>query len=332
MNGNHNKFDVAEYVDTTDPVSVNAEVNRIFRELYVDTDTATIDRAFRDIESLYRGKFPGYHPCDTPYHDVQHVLDVTLAMARLLDGYARARSGDPPFGRQLFRLGVVTALFHDCGYVRTLDDNQHCNGGELTLIHVSRGAEFLRRYLPTIGMGEMADIAAALIHFTGYEKPVSAIEVPSLRYKILGGLLGSADIIAQMSDRCYLEKCRDRLYPEFVAGGIAVKRHASGREDVLFESGDDLVMKTPRFYESARLRLERDLGNCYAYAEHHFGGVDLYFESINRNIRFAQAIAGEHDTSSLRRIPPVTLDLHAAGGAIPNYAAINAGAASPLIH
>ena len=26
-------------------------------------------------------------------------------------------------------------------------------------------------------------------------------------------------------DRCYPEKCRDRLYPEFVAGGIARKRN-----------------------------------------------------------------------------------------------------------
>ena len=38
----------------------------------------------------------------------------------------------------------------------------------------------------------------------------------------LGHLLGTADMIAQMADRCYLEKCRDRLYPEFVLGGVAV--------------------------------------------------------------------------------------------------------------
>jgi hypothetical protein len=40
-------------------------------------------------------------------------------------------------------------------------------------------------------------------------------------FRRLGNMLGTADIIAQMADRCYLEKCRDRLFPEFVAGGLA---------------------------------------------------------------------------------------------------------------
>src|SRR5882724_5362821 len=102
---------------------------------------------------------------------------------------------------------------HDWRSVGTGEDKEHKNGGELTLTHVSRGARFLKAYLPKIGMGEVADVAASLIHFTGYEIPVAEIKVPSLRYKLLGSLLGSADIIAQMSDRCYLEKCRDRLYP-----------------------------------------------------------------------------------------------------------------------
>src|SRR2546426_7133982 len=108
---------------------------------------------------MYRGDRPGYHACDTAYHDIQHVLEVTLAMARLIDGYERARMGLEPLDAAMFRLGVITALFHDCGYIRTLDDRQHKNGGELTLTHVSRGARFLRDYLPKIGMGEVADVS-----------------------------------------------------------------------------------------------------------------------------------------------------------------------------
>ncbi|OGT79488.1 MAG: hypothetical protein A3H91_01665 [Gammaproteobacteria bacterium RIFCSPLOWO2_02_FULL_61_13] len=67
---------------------------------------------------LYAGRLPGYHASDTHYHDVQHVLEVTLAMARLLDGYASAKIGPDPLGAPLFRLGVIMALFRDCGYVR----------------------------------------------------------------------------------------------------------------------------------------------------------------------------------------------------------------------
>src|SRR5208282_1094544 len=218
FHGNH--FDVSDTVDVTVPAAVNAEVARIFIELYPSHSITKIDRAFRDFDALYRGKFPGFHGCDTPYHNIQHVLDVTLAMARLTDGYERAGIGADRLESQHFGLGIVTALFHDCGYIREKSDTEHSNGAEMTLTHVSRGASFLKAYLPTIGMPEMADIAATLIHFTGYEIPVAQITVPSLLYKLLGSLLGSADIIAQMSDRCYLEKCRDRLYPEFVAGGI----------------------------------------------------------------------------------------------------------------
>jgi hypothetical protein len=301
MKPDRNHYDVSDSIDVTDPSAVNAEVKRIFLALYPDASTSRIDQAFRDLRLLYQGRFPGYHSSDTAYHDIQHVLDVTLAMARLMEGYERAKIGPGPIGDQLFCLGIVTALFHDCGYVRELDDTVHRNGAELTLTHVSRGARFLQRYLPQIGMGEMAEIAAALIHFTGYEMPLAQIKVPTLRHSLLGNLLGSADIIAQLSDRCYLEKCRDRLYPEFLAGGIARKRLPDGSEDVVYESGDDLLMKTPEFCAAAMQRLEKDLGGCYRYAGYNFGGRDLYRMRIDKNLRFAQALSQAHDTSALKR-------------------------------
>ena len=307
MSSRGNEFDVSCRVNTTDPGVVSSEVNRIYLDLYPGASASQLDRAFEDLSALYRGTLPGYHACDTAYHDIQHVLDVTLATARLIDGYERARIGKESLDAAMFRLGVITALFHDCGYIRTLDDTSHRNGGELTLIHVSRGARFLRNYLPTIGMADVADIAASLIHFTGYEIPVSQIRVPSLSYKLLGSLLGSADIIAQMSDRCYLEKCRDRLYPEFVAAGIARKRLPDGREELVYESGEDLVKKTPRFYQSASQRLDADLGGTHKYASDHFGGRHLYLEELKKNIEFARSIAEEGDLTVLKRQPPATM-------------------------
>ena len=302
-----NDYDVSAQFNTTDPQVVNDEVDRIYLELYPAAPTKLLDHAFRDLTRLYRGEYPGYHPCDTAYHDVQHVLDVTLAMARLIDGYERSRIGTQPFGDSLFRLGVITALFHDMGYVRELTDNEHKNGAEYTRTHVSRGSIFLKDYLPKIGMAEMADIAAELIHFTGYEIPVAKIKVSAPIHRLLGSMLGSADIIAQMADRCYLEKCRDRLYPEFVAGGLTTQRTPEGVERVVFASGEDLVIKTPLFFEGASKRLNLDLGGCYSYAQQHFGGQNLYLEEVNKNIQFAQEISKVNDPSTLKRIPPETL-------------------------
>ena len=303
-----NEYDVTRNVRTTDPVAVNREVERIFLGLYSEASTQRLDQAFADMTRLFRGEYPGYHACDTAYHDIQHTLDVTLAMARLIDGYERARTrGMESFSAELFQLGVVTALCHDIGYLREERDTKAQNGAEYTLTHVSRGGQFLRSYLPKLGLGKLGDVAASLIHFTGYEIPVSKIQVPDAKFRVLGNLLGSADIIAQMSDRCYLEKCRDRLYPELLAGGIARRRDPDGREQVLYASGDDLVLKTPGFYRLANKRLEGDLAGSHKLAEHHFGGQNLYLDELAKNIRFAQEVSDEGDTAALRRVPPSTL-------------------------
>jgi len=211
------------------------------------------------------------------------------------------------FSAESFQLGVVTALCHDIGYLREERDTQAQNGAEYTLTHVSRGAQFLRSYLPTLGLGKLDDIAASLIHFTGYEIPISKIRLPDTKFRVLGNLPGSADIIAQMSDRCYLEKCRDRLYPEFLAAGIARRRDPDGREHVVYASGDDLVLQTPGFYRGANKRLEDELAGSHKLAERHFGGQNLYLDEVAKNIRFAQEVSDEGDTSALRRVPPSTL-------------------------
>jgi hypothetical protein len=302
MNFRRAEFDVTNRINTTDPVCVKLEVARIHRALYSRSHPAAILQAFDDIARLYRGHYPGYAACDTEYHDLQHVLEVTLAMARLLDGYERSRGDGPAIGDRLHQLGVICALFHDCGYIRKLHDKKHLNGAEYTTTHVSRGAKFLKDYLPTIGMAEFADVAGCIVHFTGYERPVATIRVPAPIYKLVGSLLGSADIIAQMSDRCYLEKCRDRLYPEFVAGGITRKNTDNG-EIVVFASPEDLVRKTPSFYANASRRLEADLGGAYQYAMAHFGGNNLYMDAVRQNVRFAERI-GTAEAVTLRRQPP----------------------------
>lgn len=304
MNFRRSDFDVTNRINTTDPVCVKLEVARIFTSLYPRADAKALDSAFEDMVRLYYGSYPGYARCDTQYHDVQHVLDVTLAMARLLDGYHRSRGDGPAIGPDLFQLGVVCALFHDCGYIRRLNDTKHHNGAAYTTTHVSRGGRFLREYLPTIGLDRFAEVAPQVLHYTGYERPVSTIKMPDPIYRLLGSLLGSADIIAQMSDRCYLEKCRDRLYPEFVVGGITHKQTVKG-EVVVFASADDLLRKTPSFYQNATKRLDGELGGAYQYAQSHFGGQNLYMDAVRQNIRFAERI-NEKGEIRLRRQPPVT--------------------------
>ena len=301
------EYDVSNQINTTDPAAVHSEVSRVFLGLYPDGSSEVVSRAFADCGRLYRGEYSGYHGCDTAYHNLQHVLDVTLAMARMMDGYERTRERPEPMGARLFSFGILTALFHDIGYLRHRNDTRHRNGAEYTLRHVSRGARFLEQYMRDIGMPDLAPLAGRIIHFTGYEIAVERIEVPSLMFRMIGNMLGTADIIAQMADRCYLEKCRDRLYPEFVGGGLASAESATERNPAaLFSSARDLLLKTPGFYRAAAARLTDHLGASYHYAKNHFGGQNLYLDEVAKNIRHAERVAADGDLGLLRRVPPPT--------------------------
>jgi hypothetical protein len=300
-------FDVTNKIRTIDPTEVGNEVMRVFRALYTGKPSPQIERAFKDIDLLYQGKHSDYHSCDTEYHDIQHVLDVTLTMARLLDGYERSRKDQAPLPPDYFSIGVVTALFHDFGYLRRRNDHKHRFGAEYTLTHVSRGSDFLRDYFPRIGWKQHAEAAAQLVHFTGYERKVDTIRLNDPLLRRVGEILGTADIIAQMADRCYLEKCRDRLYPEFVLGGLARRKDPDGQVVTVFESGDDLVRKTPAFYSNAMKRLDQQLNRAYAYAEVHLGGQNLYLEGMDKNMRYAKVATIDNQGDPLRRSPPITL-------------------------
>ena len=302
MEKRRNDYDVTDSVKTTDPDAVEAEVRRIYLAWYQKPGADSLHQPFENFAALYRGEHPDYHACDTGYHDMQHVLDVTLAMTRLLDGYQRV--GREKLDERLFRLGIILALYHDVGYLRHRKDTRHQQGTEYTLTHVSRGGHFLRNYLPHIGMADLAPIAARLVHYTGFEIPVEKIRLPDSSFKALGNLLGTADILGQMSDRCYLEKCHERLYPEFVAGGIAVRDNGSGEKQVVFESGADLVLKTPGFYQHAEDRLDNVLCSAHRYAEKHFEGKNLYVEAVENTVNYARTLTTSEDMARLRRLVP----------------------------
>ena len=297
-------YDVTNSVRTTDPAAVEAEVLRVFRSLFPHLQATQLQRAFERAARLYDGRHPDYWPCDTEYHDLQHILDVTLAMARLLEGYQRGREdGEQPVTGQLFMVGVLAALFHDFGYLRKRNDRKHRYGAEYTLVHVSRSAEFLRRYLNEIGFNDaLSRLGGTLVHFTGYERPAETIRLSGTLERRVGQMLGTADIIAQMSDRCYLEKCRDRLYPEFVLGRQAGLAAGNSRTLPLFASGEDLVHKTPLFYQGASKRLNLQLARSYEYAASHFGGANPYLDEMRKNVRHA-----ETPGAALRRKAPYTL-------------------------
>jgi hypothetical protein len=297
-----NKNDVANRINVESAAAVRDAVLAIFGARYPGADFGAVGRAFDDLKLLFEGRYPGYLACDTLYHDIRHTLDMTLAMARLVDGYERTCAEADRIGPRRAALGVLVALLHDSGYLKRTSEAEVENGAIFTKVHVSRSADFLTRYLPTIGFGAEASLASRLVHFTGYEMEVEDIQVSDPRDRMVGCMVGTADLVGQMSDRMYLEKVHDFLYEEFVWGKIARETLPDGREVVRYASADDLIIKTPGFYEYvARARIDKKLGAVDRYAEAHFGGANLYQSEIDHNMDFLRQAIENAELHRLRR-------------------------------
>jgi hypothetical protein len=306
-----NDYDVTNTVQVSNPAAVRDAVHELFFQTFPGTSFDKLWLAFYDFERLFTGRYPGYKGCDTTYHDMQHTLDMTLALARLVAGYERSVEPPDKLGAARAQMAIITSLFHDSGYIRHEErDKDFTNGAEFTLYHVSRSADFLRRYLPNLGLAKDVGISSMIVHFTGYELDLDEIELDDPRDIICGHLIGTADLIAQMADRCYLEKCRDRLYKEFVVGGVAVENAAPGEYMVRYKSGNDLLQKTPAFYQQVmRERLNAKFNRVYRYIEVLYNGHNPYIEAIRSNITHLVRILETGNWSLLRREPAFFLGI-----------------------
>jgi len=298
-----NQNDVSNLVNVESAPQVRDAVLQILARRYPGEDFSLVARAFDDVHALFKGRYPGFLACDTLYHDIRHTLDMTLATARLIDGHDRICAPQDRLGPRRAALGVIIALLHDSGYMKRASETSVENGAIFTKIHVSRSADFLAGYLPKVGFAEEAVTGSRIVHFTGYEMNVEDIDVRDPKDRLLGCMVGTADLIGQMSDRLYLEKCRDFLYQEFVYGRVARETLADGSEIVRYSSPQDLIIKTPGFYEYvARARIRDKLDGVDNYAAAHFDGPNLYTDAIEGNFSHLRGVLETADFNRLRRL------------------------------
>ncbi len=284
MSGNGGRIDISSLVNMDSPRDVFAEVVKIVSIMFPDFDSDGLKCVFADIARLFNGMYPGYRSCNTYYHDLRHTTDATLAMARLIHGaYVEGVS----FEERSAKLGIVSALLHDTGYIQTADDMVG-TGAKYTLVHVSRSIEFTRKYLGDIGYPE-ADIilCVKLLECTGLENKLSKICFESEEEALLGKMLGTADLLGQMANRSYPENLLI-LYYEFEEGKVPG-----------FNSELELLEKSPAFYEFTLSRFKQELGGVDRYMLPHFKArwdidKDLYAEAIDKHAEYIKHLVTHH--------------------------------------
>lgn len=298
--GHMSQMDPTGEVYLTDPDMVGKAISSILDSLYGENyDAALLASAIEDLVDAYRGDYPGLLRCDTLYHDLRHALETGLTTARLLDGHAKSLApghenehidGDHAL------LAVLLALFHDIGLQRR-DSELHLWGPVLIPVHEERGAEFMQQYLSATTLARFADksiliMATKLI----FRMP----DTWSAYDRKLAGIVASADLISQLADRCYLEKCRDFLFVEFSALGI------TGRADSPYPDRETLLAKTPDFFTGViHQRLEEEFQGVHRLIEAHTGGANPWEDAIKRNLSFLDKILTTRNFSQLQRHPAV---------------------------
>lgn len=295
-------FDPTRTVDLKDPQAVLVAIDALLRRrLGPDYGRPLLEQAISDVAKAFRGEYPGLLRCDTLYHDLRHALDSGLSMARLLDGQAASTSPEMPefIDAEHALLGVLLALYHDIGLLRRSDE-AHLQGAQLTPIHEARGVEFMRDYLSRTALARLAE-KAELIMVTRLIWHMPA-DITSLD-RAVSCLLGTADIMSQLADRCYLEKCRDFLFVEFSAIGLA------GSPGLPYPDPETLLKNTPGFYTGLlRERIHSEYADADRYMKIHFGGVCPYETAIKRNFAFLEGLLANSDLSRLQRLPQRVID------------------------
>lgn len=275
------RLQLARLVNMNSPDAVFEEVKNNFIRSYPIAAFREIRIVYNDFLALFNGYYPGYRSCNTIYHDKTHTTDTLLALSRMIDGYNLERKRKLPLKR--VRISLIAMLFHDSGFIQKKSDSKG-TGAKYTKEHILRSIDFIEKYFRKIGLSGSDFISARnMISCTGLTTDIKAIRFHDRAEKILGLMLGTADMVGQMAGRNYLEKLL-LLYHEFKEGKVPG-----------YESELDLLKKTIIFYGFIQVRLANDYRKMHKYIIPHlkmrYGiGEDLYQKAIENQIRYLKGI------------------------------------------
>lgn len=269
-------------VATNDPKAVETEVNATYLALYPDEDGSFVKRAFEWVLECFTGRREGYQAVDARYHDLEHTMQGTLCMTRLLRGRA-AVGVEPRSSAREFCLGILAILLHDTGYLKRQEDRAG-TGAKYTITHVARSVEFAGQLLTEKSYSKQ-DIQAVqnMIRCTGLNANLSTIPFNSQIERITGYALATSDLLGQMAAADYVEKL-PVLYSEFAEASA----FSGDRTHFIsaFASSKDLTEKTPAFWErSIRPKLDGELLGLWRFlSQPHPDGPNEYIDRIEANM------------------------------------------------
>jgi len=277
------------------------ELLNIAHRIFHLNNLSTITNIYKDLTEIYSGIFPGFRLSAPKYHNLRHARLTALATVRLFHGL-RCEGRD--FSHETFVQGLLSAFFHDSGMLLS-DSDTALTGSEYFRYHEERSITFVQRYISRTALPSIyAGNCAYIIRCTDFDLDPRSLTPPSEEIKLAGQVVGSADILAQMADRYYLESL-PLLFQEQKEG--AAHTYATPLE---------LMQRTTHFFHTTiEERLQTIFSDVSRAMSSHFRerwGIekDLYAENMQKNVRYLETIIERCKSEQrciegyLRRTPP----------------------------
>ncbi|MDJ0623386.1 MAG: HD domain-containing protein, partial [Desulfocapsaceae bacterium] len=232
---------------------------------------------------------------------LRHTRSVALAAARLFHGLYHEGVA---MADDLIIQGMLSAYFHDLGMLPQSSDKKE-DAVNYARFHEQRSMMILDDYLDRSNLPvSYRDNCATLIKYTNLDWEGDENGTQNEQLHICGQVVGTADLVAQMADRYYLESL-PLLFHEHQDSGIDS-----------YESAIDLMLSTIDFHERIiKKRLRDTLGNMAFSLRSHFRkrfhlDRNLYLERIALNLDYLEMITEDCAmdlrcwSKYLRRNPP----------------------------
>ncbi|MGL1932749.1 MAG: HD domain-containing protein [Desulfotalea sp.] len=281
------------------PSKVLSAIEEICLSEWPNAELRDFKHSYATVVEIFKGKNPYFPANKLPYHDLRHTISVTLATARLLHGL---HTTDCQITEQTLEKGLICALFHDIGLLKT--NNVGSNKGlckfEIKSTHEVISSEILKTFVRNDSLSIfIAEECEEIINHTNIQIITNEI-ICSEDAKLLGKVLGTADITAQLADRYYTE-CLSLLFSEM-----------EEEESCIFNSLLDMFKRTESFIMQIEERLETQFAGIHHKYQDHFRvyqdiDKNLYLESIGRNLDYIKQIVKDNNyniNKYLRRTPP----------------------------
>jgi hypothetical protein len=255
-------------------------INRVSREAFGESKVSLCNALVTFSFDLFHGKNPEFQPCDTAFHDFDHTMQATAAVADLLAAH-RQNSVIAPLEQRDWELAIAAAILHDTGYLKRRNDLGG-SGAKYSAIHVGRSCFHAWELLPPFGFtrDELRQIQNAICA-TAISVSMEDLPFRDPREWLIGAMVATGDMLGQMAAEDYPERLAG-LYLEFREATVFSRLQNAGF--ALHKNLLDLLEGTQKFYTGYVTRmLDQEWKGVYRILDDQQGN-NRYIDRIRTNI------------------------------------------------